>query len=283
MTSQDNSNPKPNLPKSLTPPKASVSAKAEAVPEAKVPQVETKGVASRIKELTIEENPKINVLVYGFPGAGKTRLSGTMAAFSNPLILSAESGLLSLRKLQKEMGVKFKYLDIKDFNEMIEAYNFLLLGKHDYDAVVIDSITEIQQACMDKILEEEKRDKALIQDWGTLATRMISLIRKFRDLPMHCMVTCLAEQDKDETTGMVCIRPLVQGQLKEKIDAYFDEVLYLASKEVKGEDGKPKVVRWLETQNTTRIRAKDRSGELPHQARPDMKYVYETIVKGVTK
>lgn len=235
-----------------------------------------------MKILTLDEieNPNLNILIYAPPGHGKTRLSGTIARVTKPLFLSAESGLLSLRKLGKEIKENFNFMEIKEYADLEVAYKYLMFDKEasKYGAVCMDSITEIQKVCMDAILKAEGREKPMIQDWGTLNQKMVSLIRAFRDMPKHFIATCLADRDKDEETGTTWTMPLVQGGLQKSIDGYFDEVVYLHAKEFKDAAGKVEVKRWLQTQGTNNIRAKDRSGMLDAAEPADLKGVYDKII-----
>jgi hypothetical protein len=237
----------------------------------------------KILKLDDMTSPNLNVLVYAPPGNGKTRLMGTMAKVCKPLILSAESGLLSLKKLSKELNYNFDYFPITNFGDLETAYKYLAFGnKEKFTGVGMDSITEIQKVCMDAILAAEGRDKAMIQDWGTLNQKMVSLIRAYRDLDMHFMGTCLSDRDKDEETGQIMTMPYVQGALQKTIDGYFDEVFYLHAKDIKQADNSVKTTRWLQTQGTNNIRAKDRSGVLNREEPADFKVIYDKII-GQTK
>lgn len=238
-----------------------------------------------IQETGSTNNKRLNLLVHARPGAGKTRFSGT--AFKTgrfkPLILSAESGLLCLEKLRKEPGYEhvrekgFPFVKIEKFEDIDEVRKFIRFGKHAYDTVILDSLTEIQQVCMDKILREERIEKARIQDWGTLNQRMVSMIRDFRDMEINLIVTALTDTITDEETGGLMFSPLVQGKLRDTLAGYFDEVFMMQNKEVKGEDGKPTVKHFMQTQGTHKVLAKDRSGKLPIYIAPDFITVYDQI------
>lgn len=225
------------------------------------------------------ENKFLNVMVYGFPGAGKTRFAGTAGKKFKPLILSAESGLLVLKQIKDVNGnpIKFDFVKVEKFEDIGFAQQFLRYKEHKYDTVIIDSLTEIQQVCMDKILRDEKREKAQIADWGTLNQRMVSMIRDFRDMPLNFIVTALCDSIEDQETGATRLGPLLQGKLKETVDGYFDEVFYLTGKEAKNPEGKAEIKRYLVTQGSNRFRAKDRSGMLPLMVEPDFCKIHDAI------
>jgi hypothetical protein len=233
----------------------------------------------QFQNLSEIKQPKLNVLVYAPPGHGKTRFSGTVAKVANPLILSAESGLLSLRKLSREINHDFRFKAITKFTDIEDAYKYLAFKNTEkFDAVVMDSVTEIQKVCMEAILAEEKRDRAQMQDWGTLNQRMVAMIRGFRDLDLHFLATALDDWTKDEETGQMIHMPALQGQLQKTIAGYFDEVFYLHAASTKDKDGKEVTKRWLQTAGNARYIAKDRSGMLPEAAAADFAWIYERIL-----
>jgi len=224
-------------------------------------------------------NANLNILIYGQPGTGKTTFAGSSELRFKTLILSAESGLLSLRNFVGADGhpIDFDYKQIDKFEQMEEAFHFLKLEKHEYRTVVMDSVTEIQKTCMDYILRENKRDVAQIQDWGSLNLKMERLIRAFRDLPMNFIATALEETEVDKQTGEMRVMPSLQGKFQQTIAAYFDEVFYAFTKPVTV-DGKEVFKHHILTRNSGKFIGKDRSGKLPATiADPDFGKVFDMI------
>src|SRR5574343_1688925 len=76
------------------------------------------------------------VVLYGPPGSGKTTAAAT---WPKPLLLSAESGLLSVR--DKAIDV----MAIDQWEDLEWAFAYLKHEKHEYLSVVIDSLTEVQK------------------------------------------------------------------------------------------------------------------------------------------
>jgi hypothetical protein len=96
-------------------------------------------------------------------------------------------------------------------------------------------------------------------------------------MDINFIVTALSENRVNEETGMSISNPMVQGNLRDKLAGYFDEVFYIHAKEDKDKEGKPFIKRALQTQGTNKIQAKDRSGKLPLFAPPDFCKIYDTI------
>lgn len=235
-----------------------------------------------IRKLSEDKHQKLNILVYAPSGHGKTRFAGTAAAVAKPLFASAEKGLLSLKKLSKEMGKDFDYVQVDEFENLREIYDHFKEKDCPHDCVILDSLTEIQESCMASILKEENREKPQMQDWGTLNLRMVKMIRAFRDLDIHLIALALSVSDKDEETQSYSNKPLLKGALQNTVAGYFDEVFYLHAAKVKTSDGKEETKRWLQTAGNQKFLAKDRSGLLPSECPASFGWVYKAIA-GETK
>ena len=232
----------------------------------------------KISNTSSLESNHLNILAYGPPGVGKTHFAGSVARRFKTLGISAEAGLLSLRNLVDAEGkpIPIDFVTINNFDDVEEVYRFLRHGKHDYQASFVDSLTEIQKVCKDFIIEKNKRDMEM-RDWGTLAMKIEKFVRAYRDLPMHTIVTALEETEMDKVTGEMRVYPMLQGSVQKQLPAYFDEVLYMAAKEV-GEGDEKTLRRYALTRNSGKYIAKDRSGRLPQWViDPDFGRIYDMI------
>lgn len=228
-----------------------------------------------IKNTASIAHNKLNIMIYGPPGVGKTRFCGSAEPEFKTLVASAESGLLSLR------GSGIDYVEVKSLEDLRELLEFLRLSDEakKYKCFAIDSGTEIQQVCMDSILKKEGRDKPQLQDWGTLNNTMVGIIRAFRDTDISFIMTALEDTDTDHSTGEVKCGPLFQGKISKTISGYFDEVFYSFSKKVKDQNGVEHVRHMLLTSNNGKYMGKDRSGALPLVVDPDFKLIHKLIFK----
>lgn len=234
---------------------------------------------------------KLNILVYGQAGTGKTTFLGSAEPRFKTLILSAEAGLLSLERKAKEIAkatgqAKFEYdtMPIKSMKDLALARDYLYNAKHEYTLVGLDSGTELQKVIIDEILQKKEAENSKtkgeigVKDWGVLLNKMVSIIRAFRDLPRTSFVlTALSEEQKNEATGEISVVPAFDGKIKQTIDGYFDEVFYSFTAEKVDEQGVKSVRHGLLTRNNGRMRAKDRSGLLPLIVEPDFCKIYDMI------
>jgi phage nucleotide-binding protein len=229
---------------------------------------------------TVAERPKyINALWYGNPGAGKTVLAGSADAVPElrpVLFIDVEGGTLSIRERYPEVDV----IRVQTWGDMQRLYDDLYDGKYDYKTIVLDSLTEIQKFSMYSIMEavvldNPDRDSEVpaIRDWGKNIEQIRRLVRAFRDLPMHTIITALAATEKDSKTGTIVTRPSLSGKLAMEVGGFVDIVGYLYTKAV--DDN---VMRLLLTTGTDRQVAKDRSDTLPTILEaPDMTKLYNHI------
>lgn len=204
----------------------------------------------------------IKCLVYGRAGVGKTRL---MATAPNPILISAEGGMLSLRDQDIPM-IKISTLD--DLNR---AHDYLTgAGGALYHTICLDSISEIGE----KVLANAKAGtKDGRQAYGTLADQMWETIRAFRDISGKCVaMTAKAEWVKDENGATRWMPSMPGRQLTNGLPYFFDEVFYLGK--FSGAGGE---FTALQTQADLQYDAKDRSGALDHYEFPDLRNVFNKI------
>jgi hypothetical protein len=142
---------------------------------------------------TAEEKP-LKVLLYGPPGAGKTRYAAT---FPKPLFLDLEGGLRST------IGVGSVLRYPSDPRESITTYGemqaFYKLVSNEtnppFETIVIDSLNELQELATQRVLAKFKQqnrqmdDQLTWQDYGKIGRDVINAVRGFLSLPYHIVFT----------------------------------------------------------------------------------------------
>lgn len=222
-----------------------------------------------IKLTTTRQAAAINgvkLCVYGAAGAGKTCLSATTGG--NPVIISAEAGLLSLR--DSDIPV----IEVASIADVQEAYLYLRDSAEaaHFDWIILDSISEIAEVVLSA---EKKLSKDPRQAYGALQEQMHDLVRGFRDLPRNVYMSAKMERLKDEQTGAMLYAPSMPGaKLGQALPYFFDEVFCLRLEN--DADGNPQ--RWLQTQPDFNYTAKDRSGALSPFEAPNLAAIAAKIM-----
>jgi phage nucleotide-binding protein len=223
-------------------------------------------MAINLKSTSASGTNKVNLLVYGASGAGKTTL---IPSLPSPVILSAESGLLSIS------GSDIPYLEITDLASLGEAYQWLTESEESkqFESVAIDSISEIAEV----VLSHEKRiAKDPRQAYGAMQDQIAGLIRTFRDLPeKNVYMTAKLEKQQDEM-GRVLYSPSMPGnKTGQQLPYFFDEVFAL-----RVEKDEANTYRALLTDSDGIWQAKDRSGKLNAWEEPNLGAIIKKIRGG---
>ena len=220
-------------------------------------------MAINLKSTNTVSASNLKLLVYGQAGAGKTSLIPTLP---NPIILSAEGGLLSIS------GHDIPFIEVPSMDALREAYKWLLGSDEaqQFDTVALDSISEIAEVCL-------SREKSIAKDprqaYGEMQTTMAELIRSFRDLPKHVMMTAKLEKAQDEM-GRVLYSPSMPGNKTGQSLPYFFDLM-LAMRVEKDEEGVSQ--RALMCDSDGLWQAKDRSGKLDAWEAPDLGIILEKL------
>ncbi len=232
--------------------------------------------------------PGLSFIIFGPSKSGKTQLSNTAPA--PRLILDAEGGTRFLKGKKIEWKNPFEappeydgswetcIVHVRDYGTLSHVFQWLSAGKHPFRSVIIDSLSEVQSKCADTIAGV---DALRIQDWGTLARQVSSLVRQYRDLlvhpsnPLDCIVYVAMAKQNNEGKWT----PYVQGQLATTLPYYVDGVYYLKA-EIK-EEG---FTNYLLTQPHVAYDTGDRSGVFdPIITNPDLTTMMEQFCEEINK
>jgi phage nucleotide-binding protein len=137
------------------------------------------------------------VLLYGKNGKRKTRTA-------------AKSGLKTLIIDVNEEGTRSvasypncEVRRIKTWEEFVWGFWYLKEGNHDYEVVLVDTLTQVQKLCMKMVLNQaEDRDPNRApntperRQWNQMTETLRPFIYDFRNLPMHVVFICQERIDK---------------------------------------------------------------------------------------
>ena len=217
-----------------------------------------------------ESVPWFNLLIYGDPGAGKTHLCGTAMdhKLTHPmLVLDVEGGTVTLHN-RPDVDV----IQIRSMDQIVRVHGELVRNEPYYKTVAVDSITELQKLDMRTVMQEQydkrpdttDKDVPSQREWGKSGERVRRVVRAFRDLECHVIMTALATEREDEKTKKIITYPSLPGKLRSEIPGFFDVVGYLRAVQERGDGSSSEVVinRIMQVVGTDRVIAKDRTGKL---------------------
>jgi hypothetical protein len=194
-----------------------------------------------VKLLELEDLPVyVKMLVYGEPGKGKTFLAATAP---KPIILLTEVEVSkpTLKLVQHQLNVNPKIVIINTLASMDAALDFLEAGGHNYETVVLDSLTDLnrfitQEMVKQGVVRRSQHDPDVPEmgDWYRIEERTRSYLRRLRDLPMHLVVNCLLADVREESM----VAPMLQPKrLMYEVASYFNAVGQLVVHDTGGPKG----------------------------------------------
>lgn len=208
----------------------------------------------------------IKALCYGRAGMGKTYLARTAPA---PIVISAESGLLSLR------DTNIPVITIKTIADLQEAYKWATEAAEaaQFQTLYLDSVSEIAEVVL---ANEKATNKDPRAAYGNLIDMMLTTIKSFRDISgKNVVMTAKQGTITDSISGMVTYGPSLPGaRLANEIPYLLDLVMQLSvAKTPEGVE-----YRFLRTRADMQSEAKDRSGALDAIEPPDLSVIFNKIL-----
>lgn len=245
------------------------------------------------KLIDLKPSERRTIVVYGDSGAGKT--CWTMG-FPGPIWVAdfdgkVSSGAAFVGAFQKEKLSEIEYENFKGtatqngydrFRPFLSRLEERAKPEEvfPFKTIVVDSLTTLSHEMMLSIIASSPGIKRaspttpVLQDYGAIHTALVSLIGRLVALPCHIVVTAHIKSEKDESTGEIKYRPMLSGQLPEKLPILFEEV-YRAYVRKEGD----KTQRLLQTQSDGRYITRTQIPKLP----PVLEMSWETINNVILK
>lgn len=163
-------------------------------------------------------NMKVKVLIYGKSGTGKTSFG---CGFPQPYVVDFDNGMLSQRGRDVEFDLYKGKSAYQDFDFKLKE----LETNCPYETIVLDSITTMQEAKMDMILQMTKKKIPTQYEWMVLLDGMKDLFTRLTKIDKHIVVIGHEMLVQDEITGEIMYMPVTYGKkFPSQLPLFFDEV-----------------------------------------------------------
>ena len=197
------------------------------------------------------------ILIYGPVKIGK---SSFCALSDSALFLATEAGLNHLNVYQ---------IPIKTWEDLLAACAELVVGKHNFKTVVVDTLDNAYKMCSEYICEKHgikhESDLGYGKGFSLVNAEFHRVLNKLSLLPYGLfLISHAMEKEIEERTGKYTrYMPNLPDKARKTVAGMCDMVLYFDSEDVTDDDSNVKQRRIIRTKPTRYYEAGDRTGKLP--------------------
>jgi hypothetical protein len=160
------------------------------------------------------------------------------------------------------------YQQLSDYIDKLVADKCVVEGRK-METVVLDSYTTTNEHIRYLILAANSAMAMSQPLWGVLLRNFETLNSTLLSLPANIVVICHEKWDKDDITGRIEVKPLIEGSMADKIGKNFEEV-YFMERRVVGKEVKFTCHPWGDNMRQGRT-----SRGLPTEVEPDFSKIYK--------
>jgi hypothetical protein len=137
------------------------------------------------------------------------------------------------------------------------------------ETIVLDSYTSMAEHLKRLLMAVNQTSTMTLPLYGTQLSNFETLNNTLLSLPANVIFIAHQKADKDELTGEISFKPLIEGQMAEKIGKDFEEV-YFMEKRVQGDGAKYEMMTVGSSMKPCRT-----SRLLPSRVQPNFKEIYK--------
>jgi len=195
---------------------------------------------------------RVKMLVYGESGVGKTRFGST---WDEVVFLDIDGGLDSVKLKVGKFGIEL-------WEDLEEAFEFIEQSEHGYKTVVVDSLNELQEKCMEYLIRKFPAIRRAYQDlpsqsdYGYMLHRADKMVRDLKSLPMNVIFVAQSEARQYETD------PIVPQLVGKKTARNYCRMMDIVGFMDKSENAEGETIRVMTFDGQLQV-TKDRSDALP--------------------
>ena len=218
---------------------------------------------------------KLNILLWGTPGSGKTHFMGTAP---KPFIIASEDGVLTLH------NKSIPYYLLRDDEKVYDTVMTIIDDARkkigifeDIETICIDSMWKLNQMILEEI-QEELGTTSGFSVWDLLRTRMNKIHSALLALDYHYIISAGEKVKEDQVDGTMKVVFNMSGSFASQMGYEVDLNLYM---KVKSKGARTEYLAYAMEENKRNAKSRVK---LPREMKDiTFDYIFKTITEGLDK